>query len=269
MSACPELTSLDISDLYLDGYGDEPVPLKDMKHPLRLMHLANYRALTDGAFIAAINKHSPALTSLCIRGCTWYLLADSTHLSHTHLCSPLAHRIQETGLMTIASCKELRVLDMERVPTVTDASLRHIGRGCPLLEELNLSTVHISVKAFSNHELLRYITRAANSHRKKGGGGEDAKGEADSESGNDDDGVVFPNLRMLDIRHHSYLSAWHLFQKNPDVKDFAALPDYHSTIISVVEKGYLPSLQALRVSWPADVLRMMEPRFPSIRPLLC
>ena len=77
MSACPELTSLDISDLFLEGYGDDPVPLKDMKHPLRLMHLANYRGLTDGAFIAAISKHSPALTSLSIRSCTWYPLADS------------------------------------------------------------------------------------------------------------------------------------------------------------------------------------------------
>ena len=188
----------------------------------------------------------------------------SQTLTHPLAHSPMFHRIQETGLMEIASCKELRVLDLEKVPTtVTDASLRHIGRGCPLLEELNLSYLHtlISVKAFSNHELLRYITRAANSHSKKGE-------DADSESGNDD-GVVFPNLRMLDIRHHSYLSAWHLFQKNPDVKDFAALPDYHITIISVVEKGYLPSLQALRVSWPADVLRVMELRFPAIRPLLC
>jgi hypothetical protein len=71
----------------------------------------------------------------------------------THLVLEGNYELHSSGLRNISSCKMLKYLDVSRCTQLDDTALKYVAEGCPELQHLDVSAIHITDGIF--RQILR------------------------------------------------------------------------------------------------------------------
>ncbi|KAH7048012.1 hypothetical protein BKA57DRAFT_394232, partial [Linnemannia elongata] len=143
--SCQDLRKLNVSGC--SGLEDRWMPVMGMNLPrLREICLNGCGSLTDRGLIGLLSGLSARLDYLGLSHCR--LLTTEALRAIGHYCNRHLRRLElsgceslgDEGLIILAqNCTRLRLLDLEDVNLLTDASLRAFGMYLPKLERLSLS----------------------------------------------------------------------------------------------------------------------------------